>query len=360
MCYCSSVGRTSRLLACVGGCLSLALGAPAPPAPPNPVAPALAQAAAAPEDADAGQAAEPAAEEAPAPQAPPNPYQAIHERNIFGLKPPPPPTAPPDPQAQVTPSALKLVCITALLGKRAGFVLQEPGKPQVNSELLREGEKDSCITNLEVRKIDVRAMTVQVMYGNKELTLDFKSNGIAPPVGPALAPPGQVLAGKPGGPAGAPVALGPGQPAQPVTAASLRPGPAQPGTYATDSSGGLRPIPTRPTRLGSDGSTGYGGGPVGGPARYGYNQPIPAQTQPYVQPVPAQTQPTLSPEQQVLIMKAQEQHAARQGIPFPPTPPVPGVDYQPATPGSAQGQQTDTQLPPVPGAPIPLPPTPRN
>jgi len=366
MCYFSSVSRTTWLLVCVGGCLGLALGASAPPAPPNPVAPPPAQAAPAQEDAEAGEAAEPAAEEAP--QAPPNPYQAITARNVFGLKPPPPPTVAPDPQAQVTPSALKLVLISGPLGK-AGFVLQEPGKPQVSSDLLREGEKDSTITNLEVLKIDARAMSVKVMYGNKELTLDFKSNGIAPPVGPALAPPGPMVAGRPGGPPGAPGPPGPGQPTQPVTTASLRAGLAQPGAYTADSGSGLRPIPTRPTRLGSDGSMGYGTAPVGGPARYGFNQPIQAQPnlynpglqaqpQPNLQAIQPQPQPSLPPEQQVIVMKAQEQQATREGIPFPPTPPVPGVDYQPGAPGSAQGQQSGPQFPPVPGAPIPLPPTP--
>jgi hypothetical protein len=259
-----------------------------------------------------------------------------------------------------------VVIITSLAGKRAGFVLQEPGKPQVNSDLLREGEKDSSITNLEVLKIDERAMSVKVMYGSKELTLDFKSNGIAPPVGPALAPPGPMLAGRPGGPPGAPAVPGPGQPTQPVAGAGFQAGPTQLGSYTADGGSGLRPIPTRPTRLGSDGrmaygsSTGYGSGPVGGSGRYGYNQPIPAQTQPYNQPVQAQTQPNVPPEQQALLMKLQEQQATRQGIPFPPTPPVPGLDYQPGTQGSAQGQQSGAQLPPVPGAPIPLPPTPAN
>jgi hypothetical protein len=231
------------------------------------------------------------------------------------------------------------VCITTLLGKRACFVVQEPGKPQVNSDLLREGEKDSSITNLEVLQIDPRAGSVKVNYGNKQLTLDFKSNGIAPPVGPAIAAPGPMLAGRPGGPGG-PLG-GPPAPGLPPPGLGQASQP-----VAADSGRGLRPIPTRPTRLPLGEGTGYGFGATGGSGRYGYNTSA-----------QAQNQPNLSAEQQVVIMKAQEQQAVRTGIPFPPTP---GLDFQPGTQGAAQGQQAGPELPPVPGAPIPLPPTPGN
>lgn len=340
MSYVSLVSRTSRLVVCAGGCLALWFGVTALPGPAKAFGPAVAQAPAAPADAEAGELDQAAGDEA-APQAAPNPYQAIIDRNVFGLKDPPPAPAAPDPQAQVTPSALKLSILTTMFGKRASFVQQEPGKPPVNSDLLREGEKDSSITNLQVLQIDERSGSVRVIYGNKELTLDFKSNGIAPPVGPPVAAPGPMLAGKPG------ALPAPGQPPQAVAAANFNPLP--PVGRATDSGSGLRAIPVRPTRLGSGGSTTYGlgGNAVGG--RYGYNQAAQAQ---------AQEQPSLSAEQQALILKIQEQQAARQGIELPPTPPLPGLDYQPGTQGAAQGQGAGTQFPPVPGSPIPVPPIP--
>lgn len=344
MSYVSHVSRTSRLLACAGGGLALWFGVLALPASANAVEAAVAQAPAAPDNAEPGEPAQTAGDEA-VPQAAPKPYQAIIARNVFGLKDPPPPPAAPDPQAQVTPSALKLSILTTMFGKRASFVLQEPGKPPVNSDLLREGEKDGSITNLQVLQIDERAGSVKVVYGNKELTLDFKSNGIAPPVGPPVTPAGPMLAGKPGGPPG--VAPVPGQPPQAVAAASFHPLP-QVGR-PTDSGSGLRTIPARPTRLGSSGSTtfGLGGNAVGG--SYGYNQAAQAQ---------AQEQSNLSAEQQALLLKVQEQQAARQGIELPPTPPLPGLDYQPGTQGTAQGQGAGTQFPPMPGSPIPVPPIP--
>ena len=264
-----------------------------------------------------------------------SPYQAIVVRNPFGLKTPPPAPPPQEtPPPQVSPNALKLTGVTTLLGeRRAMFVLAEPGKPQLSSDLVKEGERDSVIPNLEVLQIDERAGAVRVVYGGKELSLDFVKDRLAAPAGPAVAPgapgaPGQPGQARPipGIPGGGAVAGVPGAGAF-QAGGGVQPGMAQPGAFQPgafqagafqanpgtanlnansvanpNNASGLRSLPTRPTRTG----TSYGGtanvDPTGG------------------------SQPVLAPEQQVLLMRASEELARRQGVPFPPSPPIPGID----------------------------------
>ncbi len=247
--------------------------------------------------------------------APSGPYQDIPSRNAFGLKTPPPPAPPPEEGPVVTPSALKLTGITTLLGpKKAMFVLAEPGKPQIQSEMLGEHEQDGSISNLEVLQIDERAGAVRVKYGNKELTLDFANNGLKP--GPIQAPP----AGAPGRPGLAP--------------------PPQPTVFNLGN--GLRNIPSRPNRLQPQASgdgynrlqpvvpaatpqPAYGGAPayVGQPTMGGASPGVVTGVQAVNQPASEPNQVIgLSPYQQQLIMAAQQQHAQQQGIPMPPMPPM--------------------------------------
>jgi len=257
---------------------------------------------------------------------PVSPYQTIIARNAFGLKtPPPPPPLPEPPAAQVTPAALKLTGIVTLLGgRRATFVLQEPGKPQINSDLIREGEKDAMITNLEVLQIDERAGVVRVAYGGKEMALDFVNNGLKPPAAPTPGAPGTVpgraVAGvaQPGvvpGARGTVATLSGGRPTpgvQPTFPSAYQApvptlAPASSSTFNPGTgSSGLRSIPVRPTRLPTGASTATG---VGGSVD-----------------VLDPTIPPLPPEQQALIMRAQEEINRRQGMSFPPSPPVPGLD----------------------------------
>ncbi len=278
---------------------------------------------------------------APVPEAdtpPESPYQAIVRRNAFGLKPAPPPAPPPEPPAkEVSPSALKLSGIITMLGRRsATFVLQEPGKPQVSSDLIHEGDMDGegGIPNLEVLQIDERAGAVRVAYGGKEMTLDFVNNGLKPPVAPAApgAAPGRPGQGQPGAnPAAAAAAA--------ITAARsnrLRSGTAfgAPGAVPTvpdvlnpANPSGLQQIPTRPTRMsyGSSATTqvgGVGGGVISGGVGTGGGQYDGVQS----------GMPTLPPEQQAILMRSQEQISRQQGLPFPPSPPIPGLDPMPGPP----------------------------
>lgn len=226
-----------------------------------------------------------------------NPYFSIVARNPFGLKPEPPPPEPPPPQPTVSPTALKLTGVTTLLGgKRAMFVVEEPGKSNIVSDLVREGDWDTYITNLQVLKIDERAGAVNVVYGGKELALNFKDNGIQPPAAPMPAP-GVVV---PGG-ANRPGVVSVSRPS--TTVRAMNPGGAVnagAAMYAGQPGGsGLRQVPSRPSRL-----------PAGG-----QDDSDPALM--------------MTPDQQALAMKAQEIIARQQGVSLPPTPPIPGIDFPP-------------------------------
>ncbi|MHB9008995.1 MAG: hypothetical protein ACYDC1_18960 [Limisphaerales bacterium] len=209
-----------------------------------------------------------------------NPYQAIVARNPFGLRSPPPPAPPPEVLPQVVPSALKLTGVTTLLGgKRAMFSLQEPGKTNVVSDLVREGDWDTMITNLQVLNIDERAGVVKVAFGGRDLELDFENNGIKPPAAP-------LLAGQPGG---APMPMVPGfVPPRP----GQRPMPPGINSGINEPGGGIRQIPTRPNRMSS--------------------------------PVESSV-PVLTPQQQLEVLREQEILGREAGVPMPPAPPVPGA-----------------------------------
>src|SRR5712675_1943871 len=80
---------------------------------------------------------------------PDNPYQPIVLRNVFGIRPPPPPapeqpiTPPPAPLAKVV-----LTGITTMFGTQAFFEYteQEQGKaPNVKKTMLREREREGPI-----------------------------------------------------------------------------------------------------------------------------------------------------------------------------------------------------------------------
>ena len=235
--------------------------------------------------------------------APVSPYQLIVIRNAFGLRTPPPAPST-NATAPVVASALKLTGVTTLLGgKRAMFLVQEPGKTNLTSGLVREGDWDGVITNLQVLSIDERGGVVQVRYGGTELALNFDDNGIKAPAGPVPGMPMPGL-GRPGMP---PV---PGQPVPMVQPASGAP-------VAFNNADGYRRVPNRPNRI------------------------TPAASE-------AGAPPSLTPEQQLMVIQAQEELGRQQGVPMPPSPP-----------GASGGA---TPLPPTPGT-VPyavLPPTPGN
>ena len=109
-----------------------------------------------------------------------NPYEKIPERNIFGLKEPPPVQVTNEP-APALPK-LSLTGITTILGyKRAFLTVQYPGNPgqPVKDEplMLAEGQRDGAI---EVLAVDEIRKTVRVNNSGTEMTLDFENNGAKP------------------------------------------------------------------------------------------------------------------------------------------------------------------------------------
>ena len=141
-----------------------------------------------------------------------SPYQAIVERNVFGLKPPPPP---PDPEVnKPPPPKITLTGITTILGnKRALMKAWLPPKPGVKNEeqslILAVGQRDG---EIEVLEIDDAAGTVKVNDFGTITNLSFENNGVKmaggpPPTAPAAAFP---TMGAPGIPAP------PGSPAFPT------------------------------------------------------------------------------------------------------------------------------------------------
>jgi len=273
---------------------------------------------------DSSPAAGAAAEAAPA-----HPYEVITRRNAFGLKDPPAPAPPPKPPEQppVNTSALKLTGITTLLGKRAMFVLND-GRTNIVSDLVREGERDRFITNLEVLEIDADARAVKVIFGGQEMRLDFVNNGLRPPTNIVATPAGtQVAAARPGVPA-LPTPPTPGQPpATPTFQAGNT-------AFTATPAGAVRNLPARPSRL---------GGTVAGAPN----------------PPGAEAPPEVPVEQQIQILREQHRVARELNIPLPPPPPAPGLDdldhgppalpnQPPSLPGSGP--------PPLPGyGPPPLP-----
>ncbi len=230
-------------------------------------------------------------------------YQLIVDRNPFALR-TPPPAPQPDTTGPVVPSALKLTGVTTLLGgTRAMFVVQEPGKTNLFSGLVREGDWDSVITNLQVLSINPKDGIVQVKYGGSEMALNFRDNGIKPAAGPAV----------PGMPV--PMLGRPGMPTMPVQRPIVNPA-VQPNP-AFNNPGGFRQLPARPSRLGASMDSS------------------------------APTQPVLTPDQQLLAIQAQEQLGRQEGIPMPPSPPVGGPTAN--TAGNGSVTPVLPILPPTPG-----------
>ena len=220
-----------------------------------------------------------------APDSPTNRYQAIPERNAFGLKPPPavdaaPPTSPSIPKLLLTGITTvlgnKLVLMKALpQGNAPGQVAKE------ESLMLTEGQRQG---NVEVLNIDEKAGSVRVNNSGSVLTLTFEKDGEkltnAPP--PPGVPPGLPLPTN----ATAPTAL-------PARGSLHRPGS----------------FPTREIR--SSGVAGPGQTPGQTNAMV---YPGAGQVPSGANPAPANNLPAgLTPEEQAIVLQLQQQSAAQSG-----------------------------------------------
>ncbi len=273
-----------------------------------------------------------------------NPYEAIVERNPFGLKPPPPPAPPEDPSTKAPPAppaTVEVTGITSILSSKRALleIIPGPGKPMIKP-ILSEGER---VDSVEVVSINVEKNEVVVKNGGVITNLTFKvvkstpvsgvPGGVPPPVAPgSVPPPVSHTTYNNYGTGGRGVMMGGGAPAVAPAA-----NPANPAAAGAPTADGFRSIPSRNIRG---------------------NQPT----------VP------LSAEESVLQLeqnRAVNQQISREtGIRFPPLPPtvinpnpnapVGGVDdggvgiQNPQTPTTTTGRRwvpRQINLPPPPGFP---------
>jgi len=114
-----------------------------------------------------------------------NPYQAIVDRNVFGLKPPPPP---PDPEANKPPPPKILLTGIYEMGgtKRVLMKVSMPAKPPEPAKeiplTLSERQRDG---EIEVLEIDTVARTAKVNNHGTITSLDFTNNGVKVAATPA-------------------------------------------------------------------------------------------------------------------------------------------------------------------------------
>lgn len=262
-----------------------------------------------------------------------NPYESIVDRNPFGLRPPPPPASnEPPPPPSAPPATVELTGITSLFQKNRALleITPGPGKPMLKP-ILSAGER---IESVEVVSINVEKNEVVIKIGSTVTNLSLKvaKSGGAPaaPVPGGFAPP-------PG--------INPAfQPSQPQ---AFTPNNAGRGGAMTYGAGGA---------VGAGGNSGastfgaapaaataFGGG-GGGQGAYGYAAPSfgqPGAAQPSatfgatdgLRGIPPRTvraqaqegQP-VDPAVQYINMRVQELEHKKAGRPFPPLPPIPGLN----------------------------------
>lgn len=272
-----------------------------------------------------------------------NPYQSIIDRNVFSLKPPPPPV---DPAEAVKPTALKITLtgITTIFGDKRVLMKAAPtaGKPNEakteQSYILSQGQREG---DLEVLEIDEKAGSVKVNNAGTIQTLTFEKDGAKLPSTPAPAVPGV--------PGAAPII---------------------PGLPVTHPAGGITPsfqLPPRIPRLPTTGFQAAGvtpgtipsSVPIGG-ASPSYVTPgfLPGNTTTSPNPLPVQTptrQYTL--EEQQIMIEAERQMGGPTAALLPPTALTPRANVENA-PGAGgipapTQQQTPTLQLPIPGRPLP-------
>lgn len=216
----------------------------------------------------------------------PNPYSAIVERNVFNLRPPPPPVNPADLIKRTPPMKITFTGITTISGQKKVFLTIPPLKPGAAPEsmILAEGQAQN---DVEVKSIDEKAGVVQVINHGEPQTLDFDHDG-AKPTGP---PPGVLP--------------------PPLALPAPIPAPPPPGVQPMPSAGTvIRPLRSLPAR-----NANVDGGGVG--AAGAANQP---------------GHDTMTPEEQVALIELQRYKAIQEHDPIsnllPPTALTPEVTGQ--------------------------------
>jgi len=253
-------------------------------------------------------------------------YQAIPERNVFGLRPPTSDPLPTNPPAQLP--KITLTGITTILGnKRALLMLAPPNlKPgDTNKEMsmiLTEGERQG---DVEVLQIDEKQWRVKVNNSGTVMTLTFEKDGPKlPPTQPAraTAPPLPL-------PVGIPVSTG----------ATTSP-------YLPRARGGQRTMPNRTVPGLPNPSTGQSAASGASAPVGGIPTPTGLVASPPLTPTNASNpEQDLTPEEQAIVSELQRQ--ANTTIPTfaPPASAAAPSGQQPAEGSASAG----ANLPTVPG-----------
>lgn len=283
-----------------------------------------------------------------------NPFLHIKARNPFNLKDPPPPvTTNIDEKPPPPPAPLAKVIMTGILnvlgpprvllevtetetGKQPQG--QPPGQPR--KLILREGEKDGSI---EVISINIQKSIAVIKNGTVETNLGFptptQSGAGALPNIPSMPPLNAGLVPPPPGATPMPTPTETSSGRRGVVVSGNQSAPTQPLGQGAFTPGNVQ-VPSRQMRTGGQ---------------------------------PQQTQGTTDPVVQWVQMRAEEERAKKSRIPFPPTPPAPGMNENPAgdpqPTGDPQGGppplRSRTPFPPTPPAPgmdegfppgVPVPP----
>jgi len=226
----------------------------------------------------------------------------------------------------------------------------EPGKqPNTKKPILREGEREGSI---EVISIDIAKSIVRIKNGNVETNVTFEtlkqsgggptltaSGAAAPPPALNLPPPAPAMNTSAIVPTGSPNS----RPGRSIVVAGAEP-------VASSSLAGSSSMLAM-----GNASAAYGNG-NGNSFQMPSRQIRGTQNQP-------QQQPVTDPAQQWIHMKALEEAAGKQNVPFPPTPPVPGMDPTgtpaPGNPGTGTPPPRSGRPPPPMPPGFPMPPGPQ-
>ena len=274
-----------------------------------------------------------------------NPYQEIFERNVFDLKPQPPPVDPNATPPNQQTLNVRLTGITTILdSKRALFMVKlsdTPGKPPNKEEsyILSEGERQGL---LEVLAINERDNTVQIKNDGVVSVVTFDKTKL-----PNAGDPGQ-----PGGVMPKLPSFQPGFPGQPGMPGMARrrlgmgglPGANGGGGNPFANTGGGNPY----ANTGGGGNTSpYASGMNSLPQRQVRTDPT---TGADLTSTPDNNAAPLSNEEAALIMAAnaaRREQLLQQGGQEDPGPPLPGVPQL----DSPTGQNGRQQAPAFPGLP---------
>jgi len=235
-----------------------------------------------------------------------SPYEVIIERNLFGLKPPPPIQENLTTNLPPTYAAVRLTGLSDLLGKLVAFLeITEPGPGKTTKrQILKPGDR---VDGVEVLQIDLRKSQVKIRNAGIETNLTFE---VVTAPAAAQTPPG----GRPTQPQ--PIAGGGGGAVSTATIIGGGGGDRDDGplVFGGSSSDTAQKPSTVPPQYAPATSTGRGSNPGSG------GTPVSIPTRP-LRSNPSQSYPPA--EASAHAEQMNQQNSAPQGAWPPPPPPLP-------------------------------------